>query len=360
MINKLSKTNGLVIGGVVLCSAVLVLTFLVAVPFSANAAWCMKDSDCGQDYWERQFCEDNDVYGVYVDRSCFQPSDTSVGTCTESRTDRLIDSCASSQICTQNYFNSASCVGEDNEGSSTPGSGSDSGSTYNSHSYTQCYGSSIYWYDSNNSRQDLYRSCAYNQSCSGNACVDSYTYPTQPTYISHIFKGCVNNVSYWYDSLGNQQDIYQNCGLTGQTCQNGSCVGSIYTITPTPAPAPTQAPAYALHYVTKCNSNDIYWYDSKDEVQSLFQTCSDDNQCTFDTCGDGRCSNELKCDGSTCAADSADYIKYCASSAAISETATKSENPFLNLIKKWYVWIILAIVLIILFVIVFRRLSSNT
>jgi hypothetical protein len=34
-------------------------------------------------------------------------------------------------------------------------------------------------------------------------------------------------------------------------------------------------------------------------------------------------------------------------------------SPFWNFVKKWYLWILVALVLIFLFIVVFRRLSSN-
>jgi len=39
--------------------------------------------------------------------------------------------------------------------------------------------------------------------------------------------------------------------------------------------------------------------------------CEDGNSCTLDTCAGGRCYHNLKCDGSTCARDSADYCSNC-------------------------------------------------
>jgi hypothetical protein len=56
----------------------------------------------------------------------------------------------------------------------------------------------------------------------------------------------------------------------------------------------------------------LYWYDSNNARNSLYKSCTDANSCTVDTCSSGKCSNEVKCDGSTCATNSADYQKYCA------------------------------------------------
>lgn len=353
----MNKTNKLIIGGAILCFAVL--AFIAIHPLEITAATsCQKDSDCGQDYWKSQFCQGNDIYGEYIKATCSKPSGTSVGSCTYSNTIKQLTSCSSGQTC-QNINTRASCVGEPTGGttpSPTPG--------YAQNSYLKCSGNNVYWFDSNNNQQTVYQTCSSGQICSGNTCVSSYTPPpyTPPPYTSHTLKGCVGNISYWYDSLGNQQDVYQNCNLTGQTCQNGLCVGTVKVPTSTPTttttsttpsqPVPSQ-PAYCLNYEAKCYNNDIYWYDSKGKVQNLFKSCSDENSCTLDSCGDEQCKNELKCDGSTCSVGSEDYLKYCASVAAV------SENPLAGFLKRWYIWIILAIVLIFLFIIIFRRLSSK-
>jgi hypothetical protein len=45
----------------------------------------------------------------------------------------------------------------------------------------------------------------------------------------------------------------------------------------------------------------------------LYKSCADSNSCTLDSCIGGQCSNTIKCDGTTCAAGSADYNNYCSS-----------------------------------------------
>lgn len=83
---------------------------------------------------------------------------------------------------------------------------------------------------------------------------------------------------------------------------------------------------YVKNYRTYCYSNNIYWFDSMDNVQSIYQNCSDDNQCTIDTCGDNNCKNILKCDGSTCSAGSPDYVKYCGGETGQNQEQVKNES----------------------------------
>jgi len=115
----------------------------------------------------------------------------------------------------------------------------------------------------------------------------------------HAYKLCYGNSIYWYDSCDNRQDLYQTCIGTNQTCKYGQCV--------------YQAPAnpYVAYYKKACYGNNIYWYDSLGSVSAFYKSCLDSNTCTVDTCSAGACSNQLKCDGTTCAALSDDYIKYC-------------------------------------------------
>lgn len=68
---------------------------------------------------------------------------------------------------------------------------------------------------------------------------------------------------------------------------------------------------YVKNYRTYCHGSNIYWFDSMDNIQDIYQKCSDDNPCTIDTCIDNKCRNLLRCDGSSCLSDSADYAKYC-------------------------------------------------
>ncbi|MCX6720993.1 MAG: hypothetical protein NT026_00040 [Candidatus Staskawiczbacteria bacterium] len=65
------------------------------------------------------------------------------------------------------------------------------------------------------------------------------------------------------------------------------------------------------HYVIKCSADDLYWYDTLGAKTGLYRSCADANSCTQDTCGAAKCSNTLKCDGSTCVAGSPDYNTYC-------------------------------------------------
>ncbi|TSC94751.1 MAG: hypothetical protein CEN87_285 [Parcubacteria group bacterium Licking1014_1] len=121
----------------------------------------------------------------------------------------------------------------------------------------------------------------------------------------HAYRDCAGSSVYWFNSCDNRQDLYQDCAGFGQTCQYGQCV-----LNYNPAPNPNPNP-YIVHYKTGCYNNNLYWYDSLAAASDLYKSCQDTNSCTIDKCVDGKCSNALKCDGSTCAKESIDYCSSC-------------------------------------------------
>jgi hypothetical protein len=138
---------------------------------------------------------------------------------------------------------------------------------------------------------------------------------------SHAYRLCVGNSTYWYGSCGPQQsqqfqqDLIQNCSMWGQTCQYGQCVINVQPVVP-------QYTNYAAHYRTACYANSIHWFDSLGAESGLYKNCADSNSCTADACSGGKCSNTMKCDGSTCAPGSADYNTYCLSNTPVNTEQT--------------------------------------
>lgn len=188
------------------------------------------------------------------------------------------------------------------------------GNNYNNnctyHSYQSCSGNNLYWYDSCGNQQDLAQYC--NNGCSGNTCYN-YNYNNYNNYGNctyHAYKLCSGNNIYWYDSCGNQQDLYTSC-QGNQVCQYGQCVYSM--VNPVTPPINN----YQAYYQKACSNNSVYWYDSLGVISGLYKSCDDNNSCTIDSCSDKDCTNLLKCDGSSCASGSVDYNKYCSTSPAV-------------------------------------------
>lgn len=149
--------------------------------------------------------------------------------------------------------------------------------------------------------------------------------------VSYATNKCVSNISYWYDSCGNIQSVKQNCNLSNQACSGGMCVNQTTTPAPTPTPATTGG-SYIQNYRTYCYNGNVQWYDSRGAVQSVYQTCQDTNSCTIDSCADNACKTQLRCDGSTCAVNSADYMTHCANNLQGSTTTnnTTTNNTTTN------------------------------
>ena len=196
------------------------------------------------------------------------------------------------------------------------------------HTYQQCTGNNLYWYDSCGNQQDLAQYCqngCYNNSCQYNNNYNNYNYNNNNygncTY--HAYRLCSGNNIYWYDSCGTQQDLYLSC-YNGQVCQYGQCVVNIQQ----PIVQPDNN--YVAHYNIKCAADSLYWYDSLGVASGFYKNCADNNSCTLDGCSAGKCANILKCDGSSCANGSSDYNTYCATQPSQPVPAQPSANPVVN------------------------------
>jgi len=316
------------------------------VSCSGGNCWfvpCNTNSDCGiNQYTGGQSCRGNNVWQNYITYTC-NGAGTSESYCTTSIIPRYQTTCSIGQTCQYGI-----CVGEGTRGTSaTAPPPSSSACSY--HAYQKCIGNAVYWFDSCNNQQDLFQACSAGQTCSNNTCQPNYS----ASYNRYAARGCINNNLYWYDSFGNQQDLYQNCSAAGQVCRDGQCLIGQTSF--------AQSSSFVKNYRTSCYKDNLYWYDSNGNVQDIAKSCLDENSCTADTCSNTKCANTLKCDGSTCPADSTDYAKYCTpqNKSQVAAAAASESPSALKFIKNWYVWIIILIILIFLFIIIFRRLSSK-
>ncbi len=183
------------------------------------------------------------------------------------------------------------------------------------HSYEQCSGNDLYWYNSCGQQQDYVGACNnYNNYNNYGSC----------TY--HAYKLCSGNSIYWYNSCGQQQDLVYSC-FNGQACNNPGQYGQCSTYVP---PVVVPVNNYIAHYKTACSGDSIYWYDSLGTASGLYKNCADSNSCTIDTCSGGTCSNALKCDGTTCTSGSADYSTYCQATQPTSQCGNGLCEPNLG------------------------------
>jgi fimbrial isopeptide formation D2 family protein len=164
---------------------------------------CSSNTDCGTNaYTGSPFCSNaGNVYQNYITYTCNnQGSATSF--CSNNTVQQLKTTCSGNQTCSN-----GSCAG------------TTTNCTY--HSYQQCVGNYLYWYDSCGTQQDS-QYCP--NGCSGNSCTNN-SYNNNYNYSNctqNSYQQCVGNYLYWYNSCGQQQSVSQYCqnGCSGNTCQS--------------------------------------------------------------------------------------------------------------------------------------------
>ncbi len=238
-----------------------------------------KYRECGSDYcesWDDNYCSGGDVYRK---RTCYNKGCSDDSCYSSSYTDRdLVERCDSDETC-----DDGECVKEC-ECSSGPCC---DGCHYKS-SGTTC----------NVDTQTQY-SCPWGTSCGSD--VGKRT-RSRFQYCSGESSSCSGNWSSWTD-WGNWR-VADSCSAS-EVCRTGSSVCH-YSSNCVYSP-----PSYYKYYARRCYQGDLYWYDSNNRRQEVYQSCSDGNECTLDSCENNVCVNELKCDGSACEIGSRDYCENC-------------------------------------------------
>ncbi len=137
---------------------------------------------------------------------------------------------------------------------------------------------------------------------------------------THAYTDCSGSRVYWYNSCSGMEDMYQDCANYGMTCQYGQCVyGSQIN----------NNANYVRQSFLGCYAKSIYWYDSLRQPSDFYSSCADKNSCTVDGCINAKCFSTLKCDGSTCKPGSTDYQLHCSTktTATITNTNTQQTTP---------------------------------
>ncbi|MDD5221450.1 MAG: hypothetical protein PHV47_02515, partial [Candidatus Pacebacteria bacterium] len=198
-----------------------------------------------------------------------------------------------------------------------------------------CSGSSCYSYT--NTEQQLYQDCTGNQTCSNGQCVsqcecttgaccDGCHYKTNKTICntqSEVEYSCPWGTGCGSDVGKRIRTKYQYCSGSSATCSgNWSDWGSWttwlvadYCSSGEVCSSGKQTCTYKSscnQILTKgCYNDNVYWFDQNGLRGALYKSCNDNNTCTLDGCSNGKCTNILKCDGTTCAKDSKDYCDNC-------------------------------------------------
>ena len=182
---------------------------------------CSSNSDCGTNaYTGSAYCgTGGNVYQNYITYTCNNPG-TATSSCSNNSAPQLKTNCTSGQTCSngscgnQNITCSANtdCGTNAYTGSAYCGTG---GNVYQNYiTYTCNNPGTATSSCSNNSAAQLKTTCSGNQSCNNGYC-------NGQNCSYHSYQQCNGNYLYWYDSCGNQQDS-QYCpnGCYGNTCQN--------------------------------------------------------------------------------------------------------------------------------------------
>ena len=407
-----SKKFALLIGLVCLS----VLAFYAINPNIANAQTrcsggncyyitCNTNAECGTNQFTgSQQCDGNNVYQDYITYTCNHPG-TADSYCSKLTVSKHQQSCASGQTCRygscvenakggviNSNVNYLKCVGNavywfDKYGNQsqlyqtcasnqTCPNNACVAATVTSHTLKGCVGNTVYWYNSLGTQQDIYQNCSLSgQTCQNGACIGGQSYYTPPAYIkpasttpapttvttTSVVKSNTLSVSIlarneststeWSKEISASKnekinflvtvknisdataenvsfkiDTAQNINAENIKIDNSEATGNIYS-------------GINLGSMDKGTSKIISFngvINSQDEKNGIKVTVTANS-------GD---------------ASDSDLIALNISKSSIA-TASLIDSPFMSFVKQWYLWVIGIIVLISLFVIIFRRLSSN-
>jgi len=107
--------------------------------------------------------------------------------------------------------------------------------------------------------------------------VCGYYYDTDPCLEWYPPELCGGDTSCSYENCDDDQKPVWYCGdnICQYECrEDSSCVSD-----------------YIKKFRKDCHEDDIYWFDSRDQVQDKYEECEDDNSDTIDGCKNGKCFN---------------------------------------------------------------------
>lgn len=251
------------------------------------------------------------------------------------------------------------------------------------HAYQLCAGNNIYWYDSCGSQQDLAQTCfGANIICKYGQCVyqqpKAYKPPIAPVAPAPIaptptpnFSG-VNatsisffakqdqNISQWQKTVqaGSNSQIYFMISLVNNSVaqiDNASVSANIPVEVSSLGNLQINGTPVSGDIVSGVNIGSL-------PPASAKSITFEGKTQTFSTQGERQATAASNIAGAV-QSDSLliNFNPAQSAAAAVSSAATKSGfwAGFWNFLKRWYLWILVGLVLIFLFVVVFKRLSDN-
>lgn len=143
--------------------------------FGGNCSYvaCNTNSDCGTNQFiGLQFCQGNNIYQDYMTFTCNNPG-TANANCTNSTVSKFEQSCSSDQFCSYGSCITPKPTFSQNSNPPPIIQNSYNQSYYVKHFRTNCYKNNIYWYDSYGSVQDVYKNCYSDNPCNIDTCSDN-------------------------------------------------------------------------------------------------------------------------------------------------------------------------------------------
>lgn len=270
------------------------------------------------------------------------------------------------------------------------------------HYSAKCYGNNLYWHDSYGSPNDLYKTCADSNLCTADSCVSGSCQNALACDGSSCPVGSEDYQKYCFTNhCGNGlcEDVFsENSSNCSSDCkiQEEINLSAVLFVKKDASSNQWQKSAQVnsndtVYFMVSVNNNSAFQVDSANVSVSIPQEIS--------SLGDLKI-NDVPSSGDivsgisigSLAAGSAKSVTFTGKSSTIYGAAQKqaeatasagsfsqsdkvdlSLNPaqaagamvapstsgILNFLKRWYLWILAALVLIFLFIIVFKRLSSN-
>lgn len=420
---KLLITGGFVCLVVLAAQFVFVTGAQAATQCSGGSCWftaCNSNSDCGTDHFvaSTYSCQGNNFYQEYITYQCNNPG-TQNASCSSTKSPKLVQTC--SQKCEVGLWYNGCTTSNTGTGGGT-GSGTGNNPSCAQNAYKQCVSNISYWYDSCGNIQSVAQNCnSTSQTCQNGQCINTtpistYTAYASKTcyqnsvywrdsygYVTELYKTCNDGDSSTTDTCKLSQCVYTptaagttgtGTGTIGSQTQTAQVAVSVFA-------SKESTPNQLGKNLTVANGEKVYFNLI---VKNITSQPAENVTITADFAGNINYGNDLKIDESATGGDiatgialgtvapqtakaitfsgtvqslalqafqvtarantstgsNADFLTMTvgsAGTAAVSESGTG--NAIWEFIKRWYIWIIILIVLAVLFVIIFRRLSDS-
>lgn len=383
---------------------------------------CSTNSDCGTDHFvsSTYSCQGNNFYQEYITYQCNNPG-TQNASCSSTKSPKLVQTC--SQKCETGLWYNGCTTSNSGTGTSTgTGSGTGSNLSCAQNSYKQCVSNISYWYDSCGNIQSVAQNCnSTSQTCQNGQCVTTAPPPTYTAYasktcyqnnvywrdsygyVTELYKTCNDGDSSTADTCKSAQCVYTptTTGTTGTGTETTGGQTQSAKVAVSVFASKESTPTQLGKNLTVANGEKVYFLVT---IKNISAQPVENVSANVDFAGNINYGNDLKIDDTAVGGDigvsialgtiapnaskaitfsgtvqslasqpfqvtsrvsagnatDSDFLTMTVGStgaAAVSESG--SSNAIWEFIKRWYIWIIILIVLAVLFVIIFRRLSDS-